>query len=137
MDVVFRVSNDGVAFRYIVAERAAAKKVLASDQLRLRPHAKAWLQPMSVAQTGWSNTNPSYEEHYQREIAVGTPAPMPAGWVFPALFRSGDTWVAITEAGMDGSFQASRLAGRIDRRRVQHRQSDGGRGHHRRRAAGR
>jgi hypothetical protein len=32
-----------------------------------------------------------------------------AGWVFPALFRSGDTWVALTEANMDGSFHASRL----------------------------
>jgi hypothetical protein len=64
---------------------------------------------MSVAQTGWSNTNPSYEEHYRREIAVGTPSPIAAGWVFPALFRTGDTWVALTEAGMDGSWHASRL----------------------------
>jgi hypothetical protein len=64
---------------------------------------------MSIAQTGWSNTNPSYEEHYRREIAVGTPSPLAAGWVFPALLRSGDTWVALTEAGMDGSWHASRL----------------------------
>lgn len=64
---------------------------------------------MSVAQTGWMNTNPAYEEHYQREIAVGNRAPTAAGWVFPALFRTGDTWVAITEANMDGSFHASRL----------------------------
>jgi alpha-glucosidase len=64
---------------------------------------------MAVAQTGWSNTNPSYEEHYQREIAVGTPAPSEAGWVFPALFRSNDTWVALTEANMDGTWHASRL----------------------------
>jgi hypothetical protein len=29
--------------------------------------------------------------------------------VFPALFRTGDTWVALTEANMDGSWHASRL----------------------------
>ena len=112
MDVVFRASNDGVAFRYVVREPKLAVKqfVAEATSFAFDPSSKAWLQPMSVAQTGWSNTNPSYEEHYQREIAVGTPSTLGAGWVFPALFRSGDTWVALTEAGMDGSFHASRLA---------------------------
>ncbi|MFA9219463.1 MAG: glycoside hydrolase family 97 catalytic domain-containing protein [Sphingomonadaceae bacterium] len=112
MDVVFRVSNDGVAFRYIVAEPALPVKKLNQERssFALPRGAKAWLQPMAVAQTGWSNVNPSYEEHYQMEIPAGTASPSPAGWVFPALFKSGDNWLAISEAGMDGSFQASRLA---------------------------
>ncbi|MQA19788.1 glycoside hydrolase family 97 protein [Rugamonas rivuli] len=112
MDIVFRVSNDGVAFRYIVAEPALPHKKLIQERttFALPPAAKAWLQPIAVAQTGWSRTNPSYEEHYQMDIPVGMPSPSPAGWVFPALFKSGDNWVAISEAGMDGSFQASRLA---------------------------
>jgi len=111
MEVVFRVSNDGVAFRYRVAEPGLPLKKFVSEatSFRFDAGAKAWLQPMSVAQTGWSNTNPSYEEHYRREIAVGTPSPLPSGWVFPALFRTGDTWVALSEAGMDGSWHASRL----------------------------
>ncbi|MFC5460434.1 glycoside hydrolase family 97 protein [Massilia niabensis] len=111
MDVAFRVSNDGVAFRYRVAEPALPHKQFVSEAtgFNFGQSAKAWLQPMSVAQTGWMNTNPAYEEHYQREIAVGTKAPTAAGWVFPALFQAGDTWVALTEANMDGSFHASRL----------------------------
>ncbi|MEO7581131.1 MAG: glycoside hydrolase family 97 catalytic domain-containing protein [Massilia sp.] len=111
MDVVFRVSNDGVAFRYVVAEASLPTKkfVAESTSFAFAPSAKAWLQPMQVAQTGWSNTNPAYEEHYQREIAVGTRSPMESGWVFPALIKSGDTWVALSEANMDGSFHASRL----------------------------
>jgi hypothetical protein len=115
MDVVFRVSNDGVAFRYRVAEPSLPLKKFVSEatSFAFDKGAKAWLQPMSVAQTGWSNTNPSYEEHYRREIAVGTPSPIAAGWVFPALFRTGlsssYTWVALTEADMDGSWHASRL----------------------------
>lgn len=112
MDVVFRVSNDGVAFRYIVADPSLPLKKLVQEHttFALPDGAKAWLQPMSVAQTGWSNTNPSYEEHYQMEIPAGTKAPTEAGWVFPALFRTGANWLAISEANMDGSWQASRLA---------------------------
>jgi hypothetical protein len=112
MDIVFRASNDGVAFRYIVAEPTLPHKKLVQERstFALPQGAKAWLQPMAVAQTGWSNVNPSYEEHYQMDIPAGTPSPSPAGWVFPALFKAGDNWLAISEAGMDGSFQASRLA---------------------------
>jgi hypothetical protein len=112
MEVVFRALDDGIAFRYAVRDPKLAHKQFVSEStgFAFDPQAKAWLQPMAVAQTGWSNTNPSYEEHYQREIPVGTPSTLGAGWVFPALFRTGDTWVALTEAGMDGSFHASRLA---------------------------
>jgi len=109
MDIALRVSNDGVAFRYLVRGAGPHRLVAEATSFRFDASAKAWLQPMSIAQTGWSNTNPSYEEHYRREIAVGTPSPLAAGWVFPALFRSGDAWVALTEAGMDGSWHASRL----------------------------
>ena len=108
MDVTFRVSNDGVAFRYRVAGKHL-KFVRETTGFAFDKSTKAWLQPMAVAQTGWSNTNPSYEEHYQREIPVGTRSTLGAGWVFPALFRTGETWVALTEANLDGSFHASRL----------------------------
>jgi len=111
MDLAFRVSNDGVAFRYLVRDAGLSPKTFTAEETSFAfdANAKAWLQPMSVAQTGFANTNPSYEEHYRREIAVGTPSPLAAGWVFPALFRSGDTWVALSEANLDGSWHASRL----------------------------
>jgi hypothetical protein len=106
LDIVFRVSNDGVAFRY---ETAGGLVRSEATSFAFPSTARAWLQPMSVAQTGWANTNPSYEEYYHADIAVGTPSPLKTGWVFPALFRNGDNWVALTEAGMDGSWHASRL----------------------------
>jgi alpha-glucosidase len=111
LDVIFRVSNDGVAFRYVVADRGLKHKkfVAETTSFAFVPGTRAWMQPIAVAQTGWKNTNPSYEEHYQMDVPVGTASPSPAGWVFPALFRSGDTWVALTEAGIDGNFHASRL----------------------------
>jgi alpha-glucosidase len=112
MDVAFRVSNDGLAFRYVVAAPGIAVKRFAGELtgFAFDPNTRAFLQPMAMAKTGWGQTNPSYEEHYEVDIPVGRPAPLKAGWVFPALFKSGETWVALTESNMDGSFHASRLA---------------------------
>ncbi|HEY8876291.1 MAG TPA: glycoside hydrolase family 97 catalytic domain-containing protein [Roseateles sp.] len=108
--LTLRASNDGLAMRYTVdgPGRKTFKEELTS--FAFPADARAWLQPMSVAKTGYARTNPSYEEHYQADIPVGTPAPLHAGWIFPALFRAGANWVALTEAGMDGRFHASRLA---------------------------
>ncbi len=111
IDIAFQVSNDGVAFRYLVTDPSIKHKKLLqeSSSFTFDATTKAWMQPIAVAQTGWSNVNPSYEEHYQMDIPVGTVSPSTAGWVFPAFFKSNDVWVALTEANMDGSFQASRL----------------------------
>src|SRR5690606_14663049 len=57
----------------------------------------------------FEGTNPAYEEHYEMEIPVGTPSPSQAGWVFPALFQTGETWVLLSEVGMQSNFHASRL----------------------------
>lgn len=112
LTITFRVSNDGVAFRYAVTDPAIAQKQFVKETtgFHFSSTAKAWLQPMSVAQTGWSNTNPSYEEHYQMDIPVGTPSTLGAGWAFPGLFNTNNNWVLVSEAGMDGSWHASRLA---------------------------
>jgi hypothetical protein len=117
LDIVFRVSDDGVAFRYLLADTSSEVKQVTQERttFALPEKSRAWLQPMSVAQTGWMNTNPSYEEHYQMEIPVGTASPTEAGWVFPALFNSGEHWLLITEAAMDGKFHASRLQQHSDK----------------------
>ncbi|MFO1388679.1 glycoside hydrolase family 97 N-terminal domain-containing protein [Cellvibrio sp.] len=111
IQVTFRLSNDGVAFRYQVPN--PSKKHLQfkneTTSFSFAENTKAWMQSMAVAQTGFANTNPSYEETYLTDIPVGTASPSPAGWVFPALYKTDDTWVAITEVNMDGSFHASRL----------------------------
>ncbi|WP_027330003.1 glycoside hydrolase family 97 protein [Marinimicrobium agarilyticum] len=111
LNIVFRVSDDGVAFRYEVVGRSSEEKqvVEESTSFHFPDTAKGWLQPMQMVKTGWKRTNPAYEEHYEMGVPVGTPSPSEAGWVFPALFQQGDNWALITEAGMDGRFHASRL----------------------------
>ena len=112
MDIIFRVSNDGVAFRYHFPGSTEEKVKITEEKttFNFRDGAKAWLQPMSVAKTGWEGTNPSYEEHYIQEMEVGTASPTAAGWVYPALFKSGGTWLLITEADLDKSYSGTRLA---------------------------
>ncbi|RNI31710.1 glycoside hydrolase family 97 protein [Rufibacter latericius] len=111
MDIIFQVSNDGVAFRYYFPGTSKDVKMIKEEvtSFRLKQDAKAWMQPMSDAKTGWSQTNPSYEEHYLKGVPVGTPSPLKAGWVYPALFQTGDTWVLLSETGMDGSYCGTRL----------------------------
>ncbi len=111
LGITFRVSNDGFAFRYSFSDRAIPQNQFKKEitSFRFAPEARAWLQPIAPAQTGWGKVNPSYEEHYQMEIPVGTPSTLGAGWVFPALFNTGGNWVLISEAGMDGTWHGSRL----------------------------
>ncbi len=111
MDVIFRISNDGVAFRYHFPEAPESEYIVEEEATTYNfpGNTKCWLQPMSVSKTGWSNTNPSYEEHYVENIPVGQPSPLGAGWVYPGLFKTGDNWLLITEAGLDRNYCGSRL----------------------------
>ena len=111
LDLIFQVSNDGVAFRYFFPETSTAVYRLQEEvsSFHFLPGTKAWLQPMSVAKSGWKATNPSYEEFYQQEIPVGTPSTLGAGWVYPALFHSGDTWLLLSETGLGRNYCGTRL----------------------------
>lgn len=111
MDLIWQVSNDGVAFRYYFPGTTAEPKKIDTEytSFHLPASAKAWLQPMSVAKTGWEQVNPCYEEFYEKGIPAGTPSPLKAGWVYPALFQSDGNWLLITEADMDGHYCGTKL----------------------------
>lgn len=111
MDVIFQVSDDGVAFRYSFPEKSKEVKTVLSENTSFHFPAgsSAFLQPMSEPKTGWSKVNPCYEEFYQQEIPAGTPSPTKSGWVYPALFHSGPNWILITEAGVNHTHCATRL----------------------------
>jgi hypothetical protein len=111
LDVIFQLSNDGLAFRYYFPEKSAEIKHIKdeSTSFKFARSAKGWLQPMSEAQTGWEHSNSSYEELYEQGIPIGKPSPIAAGWVFPALFQTGDSWVLLTETVSEGNYCNSRL----------------------------
>lgn len=110
-DLVFQASNDGFAFRYIfpdgLKEGITIKEEITS--YRFDTSARAFLQPMQAAKTGWEKTNPAYEEHYQQNISVTEPSRLGAGYVYPALFQCKNVWLLITEAAVDANHCATRL----------------------------
>ncbi|WP_300600803.1 glycoside hydrolase family 97 protein [Niabella sp.] len=110
MDIIFPVSDDGVAFRYYFPWVTNNETILKEQTaFAFDKTARAWLQPMSEAKTGWQQCHPSYEEHYLQDIPVGTVSPLKSGWVYPALFKTKEQWVLITEAGLDGTYCGTRL----------------------------
>ena len=111
LDVIFQVSNDGVAFRYRFPGTDARTLRLQEEvsSFHFLPGTRAWLQPIAVARSGWSQANPSYEEYYEKDIPVGTPSTLGAGWVYPALFRSSDTWLLVSEVAASRSYGGTRL----------------------------
>ena len=111
MDVVFNVSDDGIAFKYKFPETSGDVKYITDEKTsyNFKASAKAWLQPMSKAKTGWEHTNPSYEENYQPDVAVTTPSPMGEGWVYPALFKEGDVFMAVSETGLGRDYCGTHL----------------------------
>lgn len=113
LQIVFRVSNNDVAFSYRIA--------VSGDETNLRVNAEAtafdlpdfattFISQQALPMTGWMNTKPSYEEEYTYDEAVGTPSPNGVGYTFPALFRIGEKgWVLLSETGVDSRYVGSRL----------------------------
>ena len=111
MDIEFQVSNGGYAFRYVFPEKDARVRKISREvsSFNLLPGTRAFVQPIAPPRSGWNETNPSYEEWYQRDIPAGEQSLQGGGWVFPALFRSGETWLLISETGLRRNYCASRL----------------------------
>jgi alpha-glucosidase len=113
LQIIFQLSNDGVAFRYFFPQETRdIRRVRAeTSSFRFLSGTQAYLQPVAVAKTGFGETNPSYEEIYEQAVSVGTPS-SGAGWAFPALFRSGDTWLLLSETGLGRNYCGARLQSR-------------------------
>ncbi len=112
IEIIFQVSDDGVAFRYhFPSETETPVKIYQElTSFHFDPLTKAFLQPCPDARTGWCFTQPSYEEYYSMNIPVGTISPNQAGWVMPALFNFGKYWISITESAVDKNYCGTRLS---------------------------
>ena len=111
MNIIFCVSNDGVAFRYEFPGASTDIKHIYAEATSFHffDGTKAWLQPKTEAQSGFEHSNPSYEAHYEMDIPTGTPSPGPNGWVYPALFKYNDVWMLITEAALGRTYCGTAL----------------------------
>ena len=112
MDIIFRVSNRDVAFRYRVYPKGETRVCVVNEEassFTLPEGTTTFLCPQSRPMGGFARTSPSYETSYTLDDAMGKNG-WGEGYSFPCLFRVGDKgWALISETGVDGKYVASRL----------------------------
>ena len=126
MDIIFRVSNRDVAYRYkFYPRRARGGETLVAvveneaSGFVLPEGSTTFLCPQSRPMGGFARTSPSYETSYTLDEPVGKNG-WGEGYSFPCLFKvpgaaatksqpAGQGWVLISETGTDGGYVACRL----------------------------
>ena len=114
IDVVFRVSNNDVAFCYTLPRQDGKGSVTVTAEetgFRFPQQTTTFLCPQSDAMIGWKRTKPSYEEEYKADAPMSDRSQYGHGYTFPCLFRIGDDgWVLVSETGLDSRYCGSRLS---------------------------
>lgn len=113
-DVVFRVSNHDVAFRYNIYPQGKRLACLVDKEATGFVFPKGtttFLCPQSKPMGGFARTSPSYETTYTADAPTGKNG-WGEGYTFPCLFKiNHNGWVLISETGVDSRYCASRLIG--------------------------
>jgi len=111
MDVIFQVSDDGVAFRYCFPEKSdEIKKIIKeTSSFNFNPGTEVYIQRMSEAKTGWCQANPAYEEFYEQGVEIEKIKFNKTGWVFPALFNYDEYWMLLSETAPNRDYCGCRL----------------------------
>ncbi|MFJ2955555.1 glycoside hydrolase family 97 catalytic domain-containing protein [Streptomyces sp. NPDC087270] len=106
LGVAVRVSDDGVAYRYLLDGKGPVTVTGESSTFELPTDADAWVQPYS----------PSYETERTQTTAGAANAAQPTSCTgdtcafgYPTLFEVGSTYVLLTEADVDGRYSGSHL----------------------------
>ena len=114
VDVEFRVSNNDIAFRYLLPREGAPGGVRIFEEttaFKLPQGTVSFLTPQSDAMIGFARTKPSYEEFYYLEKPLSEKSEYGHGYTFPCLFKTADNaWVLISETGVDSRYCGSHLS---------------------------
>lgn len=115
-DLIFRVSNNDVAFRYKIypqKERLACVVNEEASGFVFPEGTTTFLCSQSKPMVGFAGTMPSYETNYAVDAPMGGNGNDNNGFTFPCLFKVGTQgWVLISETGVDSHYCGSRLIGR-------------------------
>ena len=114
VQIIFRVSNNDVAFRYTLPREQGKGSVTVNSErtgFRFPSQTTTFLCPQSDAMIGWKRTKPSYEEEYKADAPMNERSGYGHGYTFPCLFKVGDDgWVLLSETGVDSRYCGSRLS---------------------------
>lgn len=116
-DVVFRVSNNDIAFRYEIpqhGERASIVMKSETTGFDFPENTTTFICPQSKPMVGWKRARPSYEEEYKPDEPISTSSQFGEGYTFPCLFHIGNNWVLVSETGVRSKYCASHLSDASD-----------------------
>ena len=112
MDVIFRVSDRDVAFRYRLYPKRDTRVAVVEEEVSgfvLPQGTTTFLCPQSKPMGGFARTSPSYETSYTLDGETGKNG-WGEGYSFPCLFKNADKgWLLISETGTDGNYVGCRL----------------------------
>lgn len=101
------VDDHAVAFRYrVAAPDASIRLEWERTSFALPPDSDAWLQGHDEP----SFVTPAYEQLRSDAVPADQPGRSSAGWTFPSLFRTGTTWMLLTEANLGAGAAGSHLS---------------------------
>jgi hypothetical protein len=114
LDLVFRVSDRDVAFRYYIrSNKGEEQRVTIESEhsgFDFPEEATAFVSQQVAWGGGFAKSKPSYEEGYMMDVPVGTKPGPNLGFTFPALFKIGDRgWLMVSETGVTGNHAGCRL----------------------------
>lgn len=114
IDVIFRVSNNDVAYKYKVYQQRNPRSCVVKNETSgfvFPAGTTTFLTAQSKAMVGFARTMPSYEIPYKVDAPMGENG-QGNGYTFPCLFKVNDAgWVLISETGVDSRYCGSRLIG--------------------------
>ncbi len=116
-NLIFRVSNNDVAFRYKVFTQEQRLVCVVNKEATgfvLPEGTTTFLCPQSKTMVGFARTMPSYETPYTPDAPMGQNGGG-EGYTFPCLFKVNEKgWVLISETGVGSQYCGSRLIGQPD-----------------------
>ncbi|RWU04252.1 glycoside hydrolase family 97 protein [Pedobacter chitinilyticus] len=114
IDMVFRVSNNDFALKYILLKKGETLRCIIEKELtgfKFPSSTTTFLTPQASPMIGWKKTKPSYEEEYVADEPIGTPSKYGMGYTFPGLFHVGNNgWALVSETGVSSLYCAAKLS---------------------------
>ncbi len=114
IDMVFRVSNNDIALKYVLLKKGETLRCIIEKELtgfKFPSSTTTFLTPQASPMIGWKKTKPSYEEEYVADEPIGTPSKYGMGYTFPGLFHVGNNgWALVSETGVSSLYCAAKLS---------------------------
>ena len=115
--VLFQVSDNDIAFRYLIPRQTIDKKeykrarILSElSSFNFPDGTTTFISPQIGPESGWEQTKPSYEEGYSADAPMNVESQFGHGYIFPALFHLPNAWALVSETGVTSGYCGSHLS---------------------------